>query len=51
MYEECFLDGLLLLTGVESGHKDCRVNVEGGMPPTIREIQHLEEESKDTPAE
>ena len=31
----------LLLTGIECGHEDGSVNIEGGMPPTVRGIQYL----------
>ena len=36
----------LLLTGIECGHEDGGVNIEGGMPPTVREIQHLEKNTE-----
>ena len=31
----------LLSTGIECGHEDGGVNIEGGMPPTVRGIQYL----------
>ena len=34
--------GLVCLSRVECGHEDCSVEVECGMPPLVREVDHLQ---------